>query len=186
MQWRDSPERYGLVTRLLHWGMAAIMLWQFTGMGLRLLLGRTPLMAFWVGTHQSIGTVLLGLVLLRLGWAWANHGRRPAHGRTRMGRAALAGQRVMYALMLVVPTLAVLRAIGGGRGYAVFGWQVVDRSGVRIDWMAAPADLLHGRLAWVLLALVLGHAAMAVAHEVLWRDGVLLRMAGRAKGTAPG
>jgi cytochrome b561 len=103
-----------------------------------------------------------------------------------MGRAALAGQRVMYALMLVVPTLAVLRAIGGGRGYAVFGWQVVDRSGVRIDWMAAPADLLHGRLAWVLLALVLGHAAMAVAHEVLWRDGVLLRMAGRAKGTAPG
>lgn len=176
----DSAERYGLVTRLLHWGMALILLWQFTGMILRMMLGRTPLMAFWVGSHQSVGTVLLGLILLRLGWAWANRGRRPAHDRTPIGWAALIGQRALYALMLIVPSLAFLRALGGGRGFAFFGYPVVPRTGVRIDWMAAPADLLHSKLAWLLLALILGHVAMALVHRFVWRDGVLPRMAGRA------
>ena len=180
----DRPDRYGLVTRLLHWGMAAILLWQFTGMILRMLLGRTPLMAFWVGTHQSVGTLLLALVAVRIAWAIANRARRPAHGRSAIGRAAWAGLVALYGLMLVVPTLAVLRAIGGGRGYAVFGWQLVPRGGARIEWMAAPAELLHGRLAWLLLALVLGHVAMALVHHFLLRDGLLLRMAGRATPAA--
>jgi cytochrome b561 len=180
----DTPDRYGAVTRLLHWAMALILLWQFTGMALRLMLGRTPLMAFWVGTHQAVGTVLLALIVLRLAWAWMNRGRRPVHARTPLGWAALVGQRALYVLMLVVPALALLRAVGGGRGFALFGWQVVERTGQRIGWMADPADLLHARLAWLLLALILGHAAMALAHHVVWRDGTLLRMAGRARGAA--
>lgn len=183
---RDTPERYGLVTRLLHWAMALILLWQFTGMILRMILGRTPLMAFWVGSHQSVGTVLLGLILLRLAWAWANRTRRPPHGRTLVGRAAAIGQGMLYGLMLIVPTLALLRAIGGGRGYAFFGWQVVPRGGPRIDWMTMPADLLHSRLAWLLLALILGHVAMALVHQFVWRDGVLLRMAGRTRRVPAG
>jgi cytochrome b561 len=182
----DTTERYGTVTRLLHWAMALILLWQFTGMILRMILGRTPLMAFWVGSHQSVGTVLLGLILLRLAWAFANRRRRPAHEPTPAGRAAAIGQGLLYGLMLVVPTLALLRAIGGGRGYAFFGWQVVPRGGPRIDWMAAPGDLLHSRLAWLLLAFILGHVAMALVHHFVWRDGVLRRMAGRTRRVAGG
>lgn len=182
MQWRDTPERYGQVTRLLHWGMAAILLWQITGMALRLVLGRTPLMAFWVGTHQSVGTVLLLLILLRLLWAWINRGRRPAQPRSWAGRAARLGHGALYGLMLLIPSLALLRAFGNGRGYAFFGHQVVPRGGPRIDWMSAPADLLHGRLAWLLLALILGHMLMVVLHHFIWRDGTLRRMAGRMRG----
>ncbi len=180
-QWRDTPERYGLVSRLLHWLMAAILLWQFTGMILRLILGRTPLMAFWVGTHQSIGTVLLALILLRLAWAWGNRGRRPAQERNGVGRAARLGHAALYALMAIIPALGLLCAFGNGRGYAFFGHQIVPRTGQRIEWMSAPADLLHGKLAWLLLALILGHVAMALLHHFVWRDGLLLRMAGRAR-----
>lgn len=186
LQWRDTPERYGLVTRLLHWGMALILLWQFTGMILRLILGRTPLMAFWVGTHQSVGTLLLGLILLRLAWAWGNRARRPAHERNVVGTAARIGQGLLYLLMLVVPALALLRALGSGRGFAFFGWQLVQRSGERIDWMVAPASLLHSKLAWLLLALIVGHAAMALVHQFAWRDGVLLRMTGRPRQAVTG
>lgn len=184
LQWRDTPDGYGLVTRLLHWAMALILLWQFTGMILRLILGRTPLMAFWVGTHQSIGTVLLALILLRLTWAWASRRRRPAQEPGWNGRAAFAGHCALYGLMFVAPALALLRAFGNGRGYAFFGHQVVPRTGVRIEWMAAPADLLHSKLAWLLLALILGHVVMALVHHFVWRDGVLLRMAGRARRAA--
>ena len=189
LPWRDTPERYGRVARLLHWGMALILLWQFTGMILRLILGRTPLMAFWVGTHQSVGTVLLALILLRLAWAWVNRGRRPAQPRTAAGRAARLGHAALYALLVIVPALSLLRAFGNGRGYAFLGHQLVPRSGVRIEWMSAPADLLHAKLAWLLLALIIGHAAMALLHHFVWRDGVLRRMAGRLSpgaGPSPG
>ncbi|WP_431280747.1 cytochrome b [Humitalea sp. 24SJ18S-53] len=169
------------MTRLLHWAMALILVWQFAGMGLRLILGRTPLMAFWVGTHQSIGAILLVLILLRLLWAWSNRDRRPAQERTWAGKAAFAGHCALYGLLLVVPALAFLRALGNGRGFAFFGHPVVARSGVRIEWMAAPADLLHSKLAWLLLALILGHVAMALVHHFVWRDGVLSRMIGRAR-----
>ncbi|MGX9964894.1 cytochrome b [Roseomonas sp. F4] len=181
VQWRDTPERYGLVSRLLHWLMAVILLWQFTGMILRLILGRTPLMGFWVGTHQSIGTVLLALILLRLAWAWSNRRRRPAPTRNLAGRAARMGHAALYGLMAVIPALGLLRAFGSGRGYAFFGHQLVPRTGQRIEWMAAPADLLHSKLAWLLLALILGHVVMALLHHFVWRDGLLLRMAGRAR-----
>ncbi|WP_255568951.1 cytochrome b [Roseomonas alba] len=186
LHWRDTPERYGLVSRLLHWGMALILLWQFTGMILRLILGRTPLMAFWVGSHQSVGTVLLGLIVIRLAWAFANRRRRPAHDRTPVGRAAAIGQGLLYLLMLVIPAIGLLRALGSGRGFAFFGHQVVERTGQRIDWMVAPAQLLHSKLAWLLLALILGHVAMALVHQFAWRDGVLLRMAGQAPRRAAG
>jgi cytochrome b561 len=177
----DTPERYGLVTRLLHWGMALILLWQFTGMILRMILGRTPLMAFWVGSHQSVGTVLLGLILLRLLWAWMNRGRRPAHDRTPVGRAAMIGQGALYGLLLLVPALGLLRAVGSGRGFVFFGWPIMPRTGVATAWMTAPANLLHSKLAWLLLALILGHVVMALVHHFAWRDGVLGRMAGRAR-----
>lgn len=29
LQWRDSPSGYGFVTRLLHWSMAVLFVWQF-------------------------------------------------------------------------------------------------------------------------------------------------------------
>lgn len=186
LHWQDSPERYGLVSRLLHWAMAAILLWQFGGMILRMILGRTPLMAFWVGSHQSVGLLLLGLVAMRLAWAWANRARRPAHEASVIGLAARIGHGLLYALMVVIPALALLRAVGSGRGLAFFGWQIIERGGPRVDWMVAPANLMHGRLAWLLLALIVGHVAMALLHHFVWRDGLLLRMAGRRRLSAPG
>src|SRR5690606_16732066 len=31
-RWRDNGLRYGLVTRILHWSMAVVILWQFSGL----------------------------------------------------------------------------------------------------------------------------------------------------------
>ena len=39
----DSPAGYGTVTRALHWGMAALFLWQFASAALRVAVsGRQP------------------------------------------------------------------------------------------------------------------------------------------------
>ncbi|MHB0704259.1 cytochrome b [Roseomonas mucosa] len=185
LPWLDTPARYGLVSRALHWGMALLFAWQFAGMVVKVTAGRTPLTAFLVGTHASVGALLFLLILLRGAWGLYNLRRRPPHEPGPLGLAARLGHLALYALMLAVPALALLRQYGSGRAFAPFGIPLWPASGERIEALVAPANTAHGLLAWTLLALIGGHIAMVLLHRFLWRDGVLARMAGRARGAHP-
>ncbi|MDJ0389694.1 cytochrome b [Roseomonas sp. E05] len=179
MQWLDTPSRYGLVSRVLHWGMALLFAWQFAGMVVRITVGRSPLTAFMVGSHGGVGVLLFLLVLLRGGWSLLNRGRRPHYERGLPGLAARLGHLALYGLMVTVPALALLRQYGSGRAFAPFGIPLMPGFEGRIESLVAPANAVHGLLAWSLLALVGGHAAMALVHRFLWGDDMLARMAGR-------
>jgi len=179
--WFDTPQRYGRISRWLHWGMAVLFAWQFIGMGLRIVLGRTPLVSFFVGSHASVGLLLLVLVLLRGAWGLSNRARRPPHGAGWLGRAAMLGHAALYLLMVAVPLLALVRLYGSGRAFAWFNTVPLFSAGPKNDALVAPASLLHGPLAWTLLALVVGHVAMALLHRWLWRDDVAQRMIGRVR-----
>ncbi|MCV0383886.1 MAG: cytochrome b [Erythrobacter sp.] len=175
----DTPLRYGFVSRVLHWSIAALLAWQFGGMALKEIVGRTPLMGFWVGSHSSVGTLLLALIAIRAIWALTQMRHRPPHGPGLLGRLANLGHVALYVLMLTVPSLAFLRMLGGERPVAVFGVTLRGPRAEAVEWMTAPANLLHGTLAWTLLALIAGHVSMALLHGLWWRDGTLARMAGR-------
>lgn len=179
--WRDSPARYGRISRWLHWGMALLFAWQFVGMGLRLALGRTPLVSFFVGTHASVGLLLLVLVALRGAWALAHRAQRPPHDAGWLGRAAALGHAALYLLMVVVPVLALLRLYGSGRAFAWFNLLPVFPAQPKDAALMAPAELLHGPLAWTLLALVVGHVGMVLLHRWWWRDAVAQRMIGQVR-----
>jgi len=181
LTWRDTALRYGRMTRLLHWSIAVLMLWQFTGMGLRLVLGRTPLVGFFVGWHQPVGTVLFLLIVIRVIWALVNRRHRPDHGAGFWGIAARLGHLALYLVMVIVPVSALLRAYGGERVFAPFGFEVFPAQQPPIDWMVTIGEALHGELAWLLLALIAGHVIMVGVHEGMWRDGTLARMAGRRR-----
>ena len=178
MTWMDDGFRYGRLTRLLHWAVAGLLAWQFTGMAVKLIVGRAPITAFWVGTHKSVGTVLMVVILVRALWGLYNLSRRPGHDRGLLGVAALTGHLVLYALMLIVPALALLRQYGSGKALEVFGLAVIDKGGAEIGWMTAPANAAHGLLAWVLLAAIAGHIGMVLVHRYVWKDGTTRRMIG--------
>ncbi|PZR08328.1 MAG: cytochrome B [Azospirillum brasilense] len=185
LPWRDTPDRYGLVSRFLHWGMALLFAWQFAGMVVKVTVGRSPLTAFLVGTHGSVGALLFLLILLRGAWGLYSLRRRPPHEPGLLGLAARLGHLALYGLMLVVPTLALLRQYGSGRAFAPFGIPLWPASGERVEALVAPANAAHGLLAWTLLALIAGHVAMVLLHRFLWRDGTLARMAGRGPAPRP-
>ncbi|MFT4012449.1 MAG: cytochrome b [Paracoccus sp. (in: a-proteobacteria)] len=178
---RDTKDLYGRVTRLLHWTIAALMLWQFVGMGLRLALGRTPLVSFFVFSHQKVGAALFVLIVLRALWALSNRGHRPEHGTGLLGLAARLGHLALYLVMALVPLAALLRAYGSDRPFAPFGFQIFPGHAQPIGWMVDFGNALHGEAAWVLLALIAGHVAMVGVHQGMWRDGTLQRMAGRPR-----
>ncbi len=178
---RDTSRVYGRISRLLHWTIAALILWQLLGMGLRLIFGRQPFVGFFVGSHQPVGTVIFVLVLIRFVWAIANRGNRPAHGAGLIGIASRLGHLALYALMLIVPSVAILRAWGSTRGFAPFGFTIFAPRTEEVAWATGLGSALHGELAWVMAALIAGHIVMVGVHEGMWRDGTLAKMAGRRR-----
>ncbi len=162
MMIRDNQHRYGSVSRILHWGMALLLAWQFLSAGAHLLLDDTAVEAFFWPTHKPLGFALFVLIVLRAAWALRHLRVRPPS----VNRLATAGHVTLYLLVLVVPALALLRQYGSGRAFEPFGIPLMPGfEGERIDWMMAPGNLLHSWLGWLLLVLVAGHVFMAIWHR---------------------
>ena len=171
----DCAQRYGSVTRLLHWGMAIVLGWQFVTVLAHVLLEDSALDKFAWGTHKATGLLLMVLVVIRLLWAFYNRNRRPA----AVSIPARLGHLALYALLFVIPFVALLRQYGSGREFVAFGMTVMPGFDGKIEGMIAPAGLLHGNLGWLLLFMVIGHAAMAFVHRRQGGEDVLARMIGR-------
>lgn len=173
----DAPNRFGLVSRAFHWGMAALFAAQFASAAAHWALERGNALrdALW-SYHADLGMTLFLLVLLRGAWGLWNLRNRPTeHGP--MGLAAKSGHIALYALMIVVPLVRIIAAIGSTRGLSYFGIPISPASDTKIPWTQALADY-HGELGWLLAALVIGHIGFAVGyHRIVQKDGVLERMA---------
>ncbi len=173
--WMDTPERYGLVSRLLHWTMAYLLIWQFVVILAWRLFGDTE----WVRTvtslgpgHGTVGLLVIVLVVIRAIWWTVNRNHRPVQSPGWSGRVAATVHMTFYILTFAIPLIALLRTYGSGKGWDPW----VASTGVEIPWMVALGDLLHGVLAWFLSILIGGHVVMALVHRFVWKDATLRRM----------
>lgn len=176
IQFSDTPQRYGAVSRILHWGMALLFVWQFVSATLHRFAEDTPAEKFFWPGHGTVGLTILWLVLLRGAWGLINLRNRPPHMPGLAGRAARAGHLALYVLMIVIPLLSVLRVFGRGRELSYLGIQLFGASGEKTQWLVDLAGLLHGELGWLFFALVAGHALIALLHVRLLGTAVLHRM----------
>ncbi|WP_338066158.1 cytochrome b [Billgrantia endophytica] len=168
-----ATSHYGRFSRYLHWGMAALLAWQFATTGARVLAADSALDEFLWSTHRSMGALLLLLVVIRVLWALVDRANRPP----AVSRAATLGHLALYALMVIVPSLALLRQFGSGRAFSPFGIPLMSGfEGESIEWMTAAGSLFHGVLGWTLLALIVGHIGMVLWHRRAGDQDVLGRM----------
>ncbi len=174
----DGRNGYGTISRALHWLMAVLFVWQFTSTILRIFAKDTPIYNFFWPTHYQVGFLLLLFVVLRGIWGLLNISQRP-HKAGPVGRMAVFGHLVMYALMIAVPALALLRSYGSGRGFSFLGMEIFERTGVQDAALTAPGNAAHGLLGWVLLATIVGHVLMALVHHFALRDDTLRHMTRR-------
>jgi cytochrome b561 len=155
-------ERYDIFSRVLHWGMALLLLWQLLSASAHYLLEDTAIEAFFWPTHKPLGFVLFGLIVVRIVWAVINAARRPPS----ISLAATLGHVALYGLLAAVPGVALLRQYGSGRAFEPFGWPLMPGfEGDKISWMVTLGELLHSSLGWTLFALICGHIFMVYWHR---------------------
>lgn len=131
----------------------------------------------YVSWHKWLGVTVFTIALVRL--AWRIHKPAPPLPATLsrlQRRAATAMHALLYALILVIPISGWLFSSASGVPTVYLGWiQLPDI----LHKDKAVADVLksiHAALNWTLLALVCGHAAVALKHHFVNRDDVLARM----------
>ncbi|MCQ9617468.1 cytochrome b/b6 domain-containing protein [Paenalcaligenes niemegkensis] len=164
---------YDSVTRFFHWAMAVGFAWMLFTALVRFFADETPLSdAVWPW-HRPVGFTLFLLWWLRAAWAFMHRAQYQA-----LSMAAKWGHRFIYALMLAVPSIALLRQYGSGRAFNYFGIPVMQASDNTIKWMTDLGGLLHGELGWLLFATVLGHVSMVFWHRRDSQTNVLPKMLG--------
>lgn len=170
----DSAQRYGSISRIFHWGMAVLLVWQ----GLKFF-DRINDGEHWVGQtlvpwHVGIGSVLLLLVALRIIWAISQRNNRPVQNPATAALVKI-GHFLLYAGMALLPVTGVMYLVGNGYGWSPFGMQLIAK-GPEIEWMANLGGTLHSPVAWLLLIMVIGHVGIALIHQFVKKDGTLDRM----------
>lgn len=188
-----TRNRYTPTAVVLHWFMAAAILFQLA-LGWRMEeLPKGPAVFALFQLHKSIGFALLMLVLLRLAWR-ATH-RPPALPETMAAwerRMAGLAHGALYLVMFGLPLTGWI-LVSTSRTpiptvlFGVLPWPHLPvlpglPSAVKEGWHAA-AGAVHGGLAVLMLALLVMHVGAVLKHQLLVRDTVLGRM---APGARPG
>jgi len=173
------PERYGAVAVALHWLIGAALGAQIAfGFLLDDIAPRgTPARGTVINLHKSFGIVLGVLIMLRLAWRLAHAPPPwPSSMSTARQRLANAGHAALYACMVIAPLAGYLGSNFSKHGVRFFGVVLAPWGP---DWPAAYSLLVgvHDASSYLLLALVIGHVAMALKHALIERDGIFARIA---------
>jgi cytochrome b561 len=177
----NTVDRYGLVSRFLHWAMALLIL-VMIGIGAYMteLAREDPLRAQLYSMHKAVGVTILGLAIIRILWILVS---RPPVMPAALQRweVVLAKSTVglLYLLMLATPVAGYLMSNTGGKPVSYFGlFELPVLMGENHDLHEALEEV-HGILAFTILALVVLHVAGALKHRFMDKDpdaDVLKRM----------
>ncbi|MEL6479637.1 MAG: cytochrome b [Pseudomonadota bacterium] len=176
---------WGWPARLLHWASAGVILFML-GLGVYMTNFVDDVYAQFglFQTHKSWGFVAFTLGVLRIGWRLANPSPALPDGMSALERiGAKAGHLALYVLVIAMPLTGWLTATASplqdsyGIKNMVFG--LFEMPDPIVPGTQALEDLfstMHLACGIALTALILGHAAVALRHQFVKRDGLLRRM----------
>ena len=173
----QTHNRYGSMAQIFHWVTAILVLVAFIyGPGGSETRVYSSARDADRQLHETLGLVIFGLVALRLLWRMIDRQPDPPDIPRWMDTVSKAVQGLLYVLMFLLPISAVTGAWLEGHPLTLLG-------GVEISSLLAPAHDMGARIAklhtWLgdaILWVAGVHAAAAIFHHVVLRDGVLVSM----------
>lgn len=168
--------RYDRLAILFHWVMAGLIFYAAAAILIADDMPRGALRDLIKTSHNSVGAIVVALLVLRL--VWRLIGKAPAlpasmtAQQQRMARLAHIG---LYALMAVVPLLGMAAHFLRGRGLE-FGFFSIASPLTANRALSRGIKEVHELAAYALLGLVAFHVAAALWHQFIKRDGLMTRM----------
>jgi cytochrome b561 len=175
--------RYDAASRAFHWLTAVVVAIAFIlgpgGFGRLMHQGVDPATRLDIVWHESLGILVLGLTALRLVWL----ALRPNPPSIKSGGwLALVGKLMhiaLWVLLLALPATALLALGSEGHPLTLLGSVRVDRMSFIADsGIGRLADWgdVHGFLGDTIMWLAGLHAAAAIFHQLVLKDGLLSAM----------
>lgn len=182
MPLKNTTKTYGWVAIFFHW-VTAVTVFGLFGLGLwmRSLDYYDPWYTKAPDLHRSIGVLLILFTLLRLGWRQVNV--KPTMEPAPAWQLNLARiiHLVLYLWFFLMLISGYLITTAKGQGLEVFNWFVIPATLSGIENMEDAAGEVHFWLAITFISLIALHAAAALKHHFIGRDGTLLKMLGRSQ-----
>lgn len=170
----DSYDRIG---KAVHWTTLLLIVGVYVAVWASHAAGTREQSALLVQLHRSMGLTILALTLFRLAWRWnARIPPLPADLPLFQKLAARAIEYILYALLLLQPTLGLLNTNARGRRVDFYFLAELPPVLGPDKVLAKAAMAAHELVAYLLLALIVLHMAAALFHHFVRRDNVLNAM----------
>jgi cytochrome b561 len=168
-------------SRALHWAMATMILAMlFIGVGMVTSPGDYHRL---VTIHRPLGVSILVLVAVRLlNRCFNPPPRLPEDMPSGMKAAAHGSHAALYGVMFAVPLAGWAMLSAGGYPIVLYGPLRLPPIAPHSAPLYAVLREAHTVLAVLLFAVFLTHLAAALAHALIFRDGVFESMAGPSRG----
>ena len=185
MEIRSTPERWGSVSRLLHWGMALAIAGQVAlGWYMTDLPRGLPKLKVYA-LHKSLGLTLLALAVLRLCWRLVEQRPvLPAMPAWQL-RSATLTHGVLYALLFAIPLSGWLFNSAAGSPLQWFGLLNLPALTGASTTLKETARAIHENAVMVLLVILALHTGAAIKHHFLDRDSTLALMTPGLRARGP-
>lgn len=174
---KDSHSGYGLISILVHWINAVLILFLF---GLGIYMVDLSYYDDWYHKgpelHISLGLVVLLLMLVRVVWRIINPTPEELSAKRAQNLAAKLVKLGLYAFIFIVLFSGYLITTAEGQPASMFSLLkfpvLTELSSQNVDLAGA----VHEYLAWGIVLLVVLHVAGALLHHFVIRDRTLVRM----------
>jgi cytochrome b561 len=177
MQIKNTTDRYGLITKLLHWVIALCVLGMLlVGSLLDGLAGPTEGAVYlW---HKSLGMTLLFLIIIFMLWSARNiKPRYPQDMPFAQLTLAKAVRYLMYIAVVAMCLSGWIFTTAKGKPPVLWGWFNLPAPFVPLSKsLGHIIRQWHTYLAWTIFALVILHLVGALYHHFVRKDNVLQRM----------
>jgi cytochrome b561 len=178
----NSATRFGLVSKFFHWAVFLLFLHQYLTGILMMRMERGHLVlgldqGVYYNLHKSVGFTIIILVLLRI--TWRKTTRLPDWPDTLASWEQTAmkwTERTLYFCMLVMPLSGYVFTLAGGYNFKLFGLVQLPQLIAKNATVANTAEFIHAGTAYLIIATLALHLALALKRHHVDGDGFLYRM----------
>jgi cytochrome b561 len=170
-----NPNQFALFSRILHWLMAAMLLTMlFIGVAMVASIGDYHKL---VALHRPLGIAILILAIVRvINRLFTTLPPFPPTMSQFERRVATASERLLYALMFLLPLVGWGMLSAGNYPIVMFGPVHLPPILPVNPALYAVLRKTHTILAYLLFLTFLGHLSAVLFHTLVIRDGLLSRM----------